>query len=134
MVLALAVILAGAVAAGPAFASKGGSGKGGRSGVHHGRSHAGGHHGHIRSSAAFGAVVAPAFWPWWNYSPYYYPPVAMASAPPVEYIERSEQEGRMDEQQYWLYCAKAQAYFPYVAECPEGWERVPATPPKRDEG
>ena len=49
-------------------------------------------------------------WPWWDY-PGYYPPVALAAVP-VEYIERSEQETQTAND--WLYCAKAQGYFPYV--------------------
>ena len=31
----------------------------------------------------------------------------------------------------WYYCDAAQAYYPYVAECPSGWRAVPATPPGR---
>jgi len=30
---------------------------------------------------------------------------------------------------YWYYCASAQNYYPYVTQCPVGWEPVPATPP-----
>ena len=26
--------------------------------------------------------------------------------------------------QYWYYCGSAGAYYPYVAECPEGWQPV----------
>jgi hypothetical protein len=26
--------------------------------------------------------------------------------------------------QYWYYCDSAGAYYPYVAECPEGWQPV----------
>jgi hypothetical protein len=28
----------------------------------------------------------------------------------------------------WYYCESAGAYYPYVSECPEGWEPVPAVP------
>jgi len=107
---------------------------GGRSGAHHGgKHHGGGHHGQVHSGAAIGAVIAPAYayWPWWDYPPYYYAPVAVGPATPVEYIEKGEQEGQMEQEQYWLYCAKAQAYFPYITECADGWERVPTTPPKQ---
>lgn len=32
--------------------------------------------------------------------------------------------------QYWYYCASVQTYYPYVAECPEGWTPVvPQTTP-----
>ena len=131
--LALALFVAGALAGETTLAaSHGGSGKGGRSGGHHGgKNHAGGHHHPGRSVAAFGVASVPAFWPWWNYPPYY-PMVAMAPAPLVQYIERGEQEAQPEE--YWLYCAKAQGYFPYVGECAEGWERVPTTPPKKNGG
>lgn len=32
-------------------------------------------------------------------------------------------------QQYWYYCRAANAYYPYIASCPGGWQAVPATPP-----
>ena len=31
----------------------------------------------------------------------------------------------------WYYCDSAKAYYPYAANCPEGWRTVPATPPGR---
>jgi hypothetical protein len=118
----LAMVLAGAPAGGSALAAgKGASGA--NSGGHHsGKSHSGRHHHHrSRSKAAFGAFWSSAHWPWWNY-PSYYPLADM----PIEYIERGEQETRAAD--HWLYCAKAQSYFPHVGECAEGWERVPAAP------
>lgn len=30
--------------------------------------------------------------------------------------------------QYWYYCEAAKSYYPYVATCPAGWRKVPATP------
>lgn len=47
------------------------------------------------------------------------PPAAVAPAPPA---------GQQN-QQYWYYCASAKAYYPYVKECPETWQLVPAAPP-----
>jgi len=29
----------------------------------------------------------------------------------------------------WYYCESAKGYYPYVAECREGWRQVPASPP-----
>jgi hypothetical protein len=29
----------------------------------------------------------------------------------------------------WYYCESAKAYYPYVADCREGWRQVPASPP-----
>ena len=31
--------------------------------------------------------------------------------------------------QSWYFCASANGYYPYVANCPEGWRQVPAIPP-----
>jgi hypothetical protein len=30
----------------------------------------------------------------------------------------------------WYYCESSKTYYPYVAECKEGWRAVPATPPQ----
>jgi hypothetical protein len=30
---------------------------------------------------------------------------------------------------YWYYCAESQAYYPYVKECPGGWQQVEPQPP-----
>ena len=42
------------------------------------------------------------------------PPVAVAPAPPPT--------------RYWYFCQGANAYYPYVASCPGGWQQVPAQP------
>ena len=31
----------------------------------------------------------------------------------------------------WYYCADSRSYYPYVRDCPGGWQRVPAQPPSR---
>lgn len=83
-----------------------------------GRSHAA-HHGRARVGVF---VNAPLFWPYYP-GPYYYPYspsfIVMPSAPPV-YIER-EQAGT---QQYWYFCSEPQGYYPYVSQCPAGWQQV----------
>src|SRR5574343_240237 len=72
----------------------------------------------------FGPVWGPT---WWYPPPYYYPPqvvVVPPSQPPV-YIE--QQEGAAPQpsaQQYWYFCRSAKGYYPYVKECPEGWQKV----------
>ena len=121
---------------------------GGRSGASHGAgSHGGGHHGarshrgkhfhpgHGRVGVFVGAPVVFGGWayppPYYYYRPpaYYYP-----SAPyyPPVYIQR-EYEQPVPEQQpapaYWYYCADTNAYYPYVKECPEGWQQVVPQPP-----
>jgi hypothetical protein len=54
----------------------------------------------------------------------------MVSSPPVVYIERGiEQAAVPPASAYWHYCSSSQAYYPYVRECPAGWQQVPASPP-----
>ena len=51
--------------------------------------------------------------PYWE--PYPYPPVVMAPPP------RSMSNPAPLPPQYWYYCDAAQAYYPYVQECPGEW-------------
>jgi hypothetical protein len=82
----------------------------------------------------FGVPLHP--YPWYHaprthYYPYYAPVVVVPAAPPV-YIERyaeSEPPRDVAPQHYWYYCAEARAYYPYVKQCPGGWQRVAPQPP-----
>ncbi len=87
-------------------------------------------------------------WGWggpWGYPPayYYYPPYGYApyygyggygysSSPPV-YIEQGGAQAAPAQQQptsnYWYYCSNPQGYYPYVKECPPGWQKVAPQPP-----
>ena len=33
-------------------------------------------------------------------------------------------------QQDWYFCPNSNSYYPYVWECPGGWQRVPSQPPR----
>jgi len=76
----------------------------------------------------------PRFGWWWVVGPtwYYYPapvyPYPNPYVPPVIMQTTPTQPGPAPTQ-YWYYCAASKAYYPYVAECPGGWQPVPATPP-----
>lgn len=68
---------------------------------------------------------------------YYAPPVYYYPAPapiivnpaPVTYIERPTQSAaNTNPGGYWYYCEDAKSYYPYVKECPGGWQLVPPTP------
>ena len=64
--------------------------------------------------------VAPGFWwapDWWgpDYPPY---------APPPVYGQPETQP-----QYYWYYCQNPQGYYPYVQQCPGGWQTVVPSPP-----
>jgi hypothetical protein len=105
-----------------------------------GAAHAWGH-GHHGSSVRFGVVVGGPLWfgPSY-YSPYYYPPYyppyaagyypPMPASPPV-YIEQggAQPAPSAGQASYWYFCAESQGYYPYVKECPGGWQRVSPQPP-----
>jgi hypothetical protein len=75
----------------------------------------------------WGPSWGPAWGPVWYPPPYYYPPqvIVVPPAPPPVYIEQSEPAAQpVQAQQYWYYCKSGKGYYPYVKECPEGWQKV----------
>lgn len=63
------------------------------------------------------------------YYPYYEPDITIRRSPPV-YIERDPSaSGEEEEPAVWYYCPESKGYYPYVKECPGGWQTVPAQPP-----
>lgn len=79
----------------------------------------------------FGFVIgAPIFYP---YPPIYYVPPPQVIFVPAQAPVRVEQAPPLappPPPPDWLFCRKTNAYYPYVRECPDGWEHVPAQPPK----
>ncbi|SDH08203.1 hypothetical protein [Propionivibrio dicarboxylicus] len=91
--------------------------------------------------AHVGVVIGPgAFWgpPPPYYAPYPYPyyvpaPVVVQTTPPV-YVQQPEPvapaaAAAPAASGYWYYCAASKSYYPYVKECPVGWQRVSPQPP-----
>ena len=96
--------------------------------------------GHVRFGLSLGVpLFGPGYYsPYYGYPypayayPYAYPPVVVQSSPPPVYIEQSPaQAAPAPAQADWYYCAASRSYYPYVAECPAGWQRVPSQPPVR---
>ncbi len=98
-------------------------------------------HGHGHSSVHLGIGIGfgEPYWdaPWY-YRPYgypysyyapYYQPIIVATplAPPV-YIEQTPAPA--PQTNYWYYCAASRTYYPYVKECPAGWQQVVPQPPQ----
>jgi hypothetical protein len=75
-----------------------------------------------------GPVWDPWYYPEPYYYPYYYPPVAVVPSPPT-YIEPES----FTPTDVWYYCPGSKTYYPYVTECPDGWQTVPAQPPSEQE-
>ena len=62
-----------------------------------------------------------AGWPYYGYAP----PVTVYESVPEPAITAQPPAPS------WYYCPESKAYYPYVTECPRGWENVPATPADR---
>ena len=72
----------------------------------------------------FGIYLGPGYWPYAPY--YYYPPAPLPPAAPPATVEQSAPP---PPENWWHYCPASKAYYPYVRECPGGWQRVSPTPP-----
>jgi hypothetical protein len=108
----------------PDDASAAGRGGRGSGHSHAGRSHhSGAHHFHggarTRIFIAAPLIAAPLL----LYPRPYYAPAPIYYTPPV-YQEREPYINPDPSGQYWYYCPVAGAYYPYVGECPGGWQRV----------
>ena len=88
---------------------------------------------HVSIGVGFGYWGPGPFWgpPWWYYppAPLYYP--VAVPAQPVTYIEQGSNQAAPaanDGGGWWYYCDASKGYYPYVKECPGGWQRVSPTP------
>lgn len=55
-------------------------------------------------------------------------PVLVQPPGPVTYIERDPPAAAPAPAAWWYWCPEARGYYPHVAACPGGWQRVPAQP------
>jgi len=86
-------------------------------------------------------IGAPYMYPYYPPYPYaYYPPVVpvvIAPAPPPVYIEQQQPiqiapeipQQAIPATNYWYHCGNPDGYYPYIKECPGGWQKVTPTPP-----
>ncbi len=112
----LVIILLAMLTVSPAFADGGRGGGGGNWG---GYGHGGGWGGGWIFPALIGGAIV------YDLSQ---PPTVIQ--PQTIYIQPTPAYAPMPAtQQYWYFCAAANAYYPYVASCPGGWQAVPASPP-----
>jgi hypothetical protein len=65
--------------------------------------------------------------PYWYPGPYYAPaPIVVVPPAPQVYIEQQAApvEEAPEDRRYWYYCQDSRNYYPYVKECPRGWQKV----------
>jgi hypothetical protein len=138
--VALLFLLLGAMASESVLAGKGfwpgvgrAMGSGGTQSGGQSRPQASGHHhGHHHPKSFVGVGVGFGFaypWGWWYPPPYsYYPYPVGYPAEPVTYIEQGGPPAAAEPGRWWYYCESSTGYYPYVQECPAGWQRLPASP------
>lgn len=94
----------------------------------------GGHHRHFNRS--FSVVIGAPYWDPFYYPRYYpraYVPLVIERPVPQVYIEQQPSVAvplAADTGNYWYYCSSANGYYPYVSECPGGWQKVLPRPPE----
>jgi hypothetical protein len=132
IILILAVLLLASV--GPGHTWGGGRGWGGHGGGWHGGGwHGGGWWGGPRIAIGIGPFWGPYWGPYWRpyaYAyPYGYPPVVAVPSTQVYVQPSAPAAAQPPPSAYWYYCDNPRGYYPYVQQCPEGWQAVAPTPP-----
>lgn len=74
-------------------------------------------------------LYAPAYYPPYYYYPPYSPPVVIERTAPPVYIQQQVAPEQAPAANVWYFCAAANAYYPYVKDCPGGWQQVQPQPP-----
>jgi hypothetical protein len=86
-------------------------------------------HGRVVVGLGFGFGFPGYYYPAPYYYPAYYPypyspPTQVVVQQAPVYTERQD----VHESGYWYYCGAARGYYPYVKECPGGWQKVSPQP------
>jgi hypothetical protein len=121
-VVCLFVVLIAFITANAAWA------RGGHGGGHYGGWGHGGHYSGL--GLALGLGYGLGYYGNSYYSPYYaYPPtvVTVPVAPPV-YIQQAPPVTQQYPVGYWYYCNDPQGYYPYIKQCPNGWQQIEPIP------
>ena len=88
------------------------------------------HTAHVRGHV--GVFIGPGWYPPYYYypPPYYYPYAAPVVAAPPTYVEQGAPQASAPAMSsgYWYYCSGSGAYYPYVKDCPGGWQQVAPQP------
>ena len=136
----LTLLLALATALPAQSAPRGGGGYRGGGGHHGGHRHHGGTRWAVGVNIGYPGFGYFGYYPWYGagyypYYPYYPYPYYPAYYPapvvqqPTTYVEQPAPQAQPQAPTgYWYYCADPGAYYPYIKECPAGWQRVAPQP------
>ena len=98
----------------------------------HGGGHYGGGWGHrgYYNGIGLGLGYGLGYYGHSYYDHYYdYPPavITVPVTPPV-YIQQAPPVVQQYPAGYWYYCQNPQGYYPYIKQCPGGWQQVDPVP------
>jgi hypothetical protein len=94
-------------------------------------------HFHHHHGAHVGVFIGAPIVPWYYPPAYYYytyPSVVVTEpAQPPVYIEQQTAplSSSALEPGYWYYCHSPEGYYPYIKQCPGGWQKVPPSSTSR---
>lgn len=100
----------------------------GYDGGHYGGGYGGGYGYGGRSTYSF-YLNAPIYPYYPNRYPYYPPTVITIPVTPPVYIQQPPPPQQQFPAGYWYYCNNPEGYYPYIKECPLGWQQVNPIPP-----
>jgi hypothetical protein len=83
----------------------------------------------FRGSVWIGPGWGPGWGPVYPAYPYYAPPPVIVQQAPDVYVQPLPQP---ETQQFWYFCRNPEGYYPYVKQCPNGWQRVVPSPAPQD--
>jgi hypothetical protein len=128
----LFIVLIGSITSNSVWARGGGGGHGGGhfGGGHYGGGWGYGHGGYYSGiGLGLGLGYGLGYYGAPYYSPYYaYPPVVTVPVTPPVYIQQAPPVTQQYPSGYWYYCNNPEGYYPYIQQCPNGWQQVEPTP------
>jgi len=75
------------------------------------------------------------YWPYYTYQPYYSSPTIITPSSPPTYIDQGTVLNPQSlEPNRWDYCPDPAGYYPYVQDCPGGWEKIEPQPIEQQPG
>ena len=87
------------------------------------------------ASAYYGPRYYPYYAPYaygypysYPYYPYAYAPVYAPAYAPPQYVQQQAAPVQQAAQAHWYFCPASNGYYPYVRECPGGWQSVSPVP------
>lgn len=74
------------------------------------------------------------YWPYYTFQPYSSPSIITPSTPPAYIDQGTVLSAETFGPNSWDYCSSPAGYYPYMQECPTGWQRIRPQPIEQQPG